>query len=85
LPFGNAGIRGYVAIDPTAQYIQVAEGARANSGRNTLRTNGFNRTDLVVLKRTGFGTDNQYNFEIGAEVSNLLNQRTRFLGDLVSR
>ena len=73
---GNAATIAYVAIDPNAQYIQAGPGARANAGRNTLRTNGFNRTDAVLVKNIGFGGE-RYNVQFGAEVSNLFNQRIR--------
>lgn len=67
----------YLVVNPNAQYIQAGPGARATAGRNTLRTRGFNRTDLTVLKNFLFGGDNNYNFQVGAEFFNLFNQRIR--------
>lgn len=67
----------YLVINPNAQYIQAGPGARATAGRNTLRSNGFNRTDLTLLKNFRFGGDNNYNLQVGAEFFNLFNQRIR--------
>lgn len=74
LPFGSADIRGYVAVNPNAQYIQAGEGVLTNAGRNTIRSRGFNRTDMTVLKNFRFGEE-RYNLQVGAEVFNLFNQR----------
>lgn len=85
LTFGNLfsgrldGAVGYIAVNPNAQHIQAGFGARATAGRNTLRSNGFNRTDLTVLKNFQFGEE-RYKIQIGAEVFNLLNQRIRTIG-----
>lgn len=74
----------WVAINPNAGYIstglfakELANGGAGTAGRNTIRTNGFNNTDLVILKNTRFGTDSRFNFQIGAEVFDLFNQRVR--------
>jgi len=80
---GDAATVAYVATNPNAQYIQAGYGARATAGRNTLRTNGFNRTDAVFLKNFRFGEE-RYNFQFGAEVGNLFNQRIRTIGDFGS-
>jgi hypothetical protein len=71
----------YLANNPSAEYIQTGFGARATAGRNTLRSRGFNRTDATFLKEFRFGTDNHYNLQVGAEISNLFNQRIIGLGD----
>jgi hypothetical protein len=82
-PFINLGGVGspnavaYVVVNPNAQYIQAGPGARATAGRNTLRSNGFHRTDLTALKNFRFGGDNNYNIQVGAEFFNLFNQRIR--------
>jgi hypothetical protein len=82
----NPDIRAYVANNPNAGYIQTGFFARelANQGagtapRNSLRSNGFNSTDLVVLKNTRFGNEGRFNFQIGAEIYDLFNQRSRTL------
>ncbi len=78
----NPAVRAYVATNPNAGFISTGFFARelADSGagtvaRNSFRTNGFNNTDLVVLKNTRFGRDGRFNFQIGAEIFDLFNQR----------
>jgi hypothetical protein len=80
---GDGRTVGYVAINPNAQYIQAGLGARATAGRNTLRTNNWNRTDAVLLKNFRFGEE-KYMLQVGAEVGNLFNQRIRTVGDFGS-
>jgi hypothetical protein len=80
VPLGDASTVAYVAINPSAQYIQAGYGARANAGRNTLRTNGWNRTDMVLVKNFRFGEE-RYNFQLGAEIGNFFNQRIHTIGD----
>lgn len=67
----------YVALNPNAGFISTGFFARSTAGRNTLRTRGFNQTDVVVLKNTRFGTDGRFNFQIGAEIFDLFNQRPK--------
>lgn len=76
--FGAASTVGYVVLDPNAQYIQAGPGAIATAGRNTLRSNGFSRTDTNFLKNFRFGE--HYNFQIGAEFFDLFNQRPKTVG-----
>ncbi|MFN7949560.1 MAG: TonB-dependent receptor [Blastocatellia bacterium] len=75
---GNAATVAYVAVNPNAQYIVAGPGARATAGRNTLRTNGFNRTDANILKTFRFGERGQQ-FQFGAEFQDLFNQQPRTL------
>jgi hypothetical protein len=82
----NPAIRAYVATNPNAGYISTgffaAELANQGAGtapRNSLRSNGFSRTDLVVLKNTRFGNEGRFNFQLGAEIYDLFNQRARTL------
>lgn len=84
LPIGNPEVRAYVATNPNAGFISTGffASALANNGagtaaRNSFRTQGFNNTDLVILKNTRFGTDGRFNFQIGAEMFNVFNQRQR--------
>lgn len=72
---GSSSTVAYVATNPNAQYIQTGPGANSTAGRNTLRSNGFNRTDLTVLKKVYFGET--VNLQFGTEVFNLWNQRIR--------
>ncbi|HYJ85184.1 MAG TPA: TonB-dependent receptor [Pyrinomonadaceae bacterium] len=80
---GDPSTVGYVAINGSAEYIQAGPGARANAGRNTLRTNSWNRTDMTLVKNIRFGED-RYNVQFAAEVGNLFNQRIRTIGDFGS-
>jgi hypothetical protein len=70
----------YVALNPNAGFISTGFLARSTAGRNTFRTKGFNQTDLVVLKNTRFGSDGRFNFQIGAEIFDLFNQRPKTIG-----
>ena len=74
---GSNSTVAYVVNNPTAQYIQAGPGARANAGRNTLRTHGGNRTDAVFIKNFRFGE--RYTFQVGAEFFDLFNQRPQTL------
>ncbi len=74
---GNAATVAYVAINPNAGFVPTGFLARSNLGRNTFRTRGFNSTDIVLLKNSRFGTDGRFNFQIGAEILDLFNQRPR--------
>ena len=76
----DASTVAYVAINPNAGYISTGFLARATAGRNTLRTRGFNQTDMVLLKNTRFGTDGRFNFQVGAEILDLFNQRPKTIG-----
>ncbi|MBC7899854.1 MAG: TonB-dependent receptor, partial [Saprospiraceae bacterium] len=70
----------YVAINPNAGFISTGFLARSTAGRNTLRTRGFNQTDVVLLKNTRFGGDGRFNFQIGTEILDLFNQRPKTIG-----
>jgi outer membrane receptor protein involved in Fe transport len=80
---GDPSTVAYVAMNPSAQYIQAGFGARANAGRNTLRTNNWNRTDMTFVKNIRFGGE-RYNIQLAAEVGNFFNQRIRTVGDFGS-
>ncbi len=77
----------YVAINGDAGFISTGFFAQEFVGdsisglqvaeRNSFRTNGSSNTDLVVLKNTRFGNDGRFNFQIGAEIFDLFNQRQR--------
>jgi hypothetical protein len=80
----NPNVRAYVATNPNAGYISTGYFARelANQGagtaaRNSFRTRGYNQTDLVILKNTRFGNEGRFNFQIGAEIFDLFNQREK--------
>lgn len=79
LGLGDGRTQAYVAANPNAQYIRAGFGALATAGRNTIRSNGFNRTDLTIIKNFRFGEE-RYNLQFGAEIFNLWNQRIRTIG-----
>jgi outer membrane receptor protein involved in Fe transport len=84
VPFNNNATVAYVAVNPNAQYIQAGQGARANAGRNTFRTNGFNRTDASLIKNFRFSQE-KFNLQVGAEFFNLFNQRIRTIAGLAQQ
>ncbi len=76
----------WVALNPNAGFIstgflaeELAGNGAGTSKRNAFRTNGFNQTDLVVLKSTRFGPDSRFNFQVGAEIFDVFNQRPKTL------
>ena len=62
---------GYVAVDPNAAFIFADTGARANAGRNLLRSPGINNWDIAFFKRFPI-TENQ-RLEFRAEMYNAFN------------
>lgn len=76
---GSSATVAYVALNPNAQFIQTGPGARSTAGRNSLRSRGYNRTDLTILKNFRFGEE-RYNLQFGAEIFNLFNQRITTIG-----
>lgn len=83
---GDTRTVAYVALNPNAGFISTGFFAKelANQGagtaqRNSVRTKPYNNTDLVILKNTRFGTDGRFNFQIGAEIFDLFNQRQQTL------
>lgn len=79
----DANTVGYVAVDPTARFIQAGPGAKANVGRNTINTPGLNIWNMSALKNTRiterfslqfhvdtFNTFNHPNFSIGLPSNN---------------
>jgi hypothetical protein len=86
----DANIVGYVAIDPTARFVQAGVGAKATVGRNTVNTPGLNIWNMGVFKNTKlterfalqfraetYDTFNHRNFSIGLPSNNgTLDQNT---------
>jgi hypothetical protein len=66
-----AGVVGYLATNPTAQYIEAGYGARADVGRNTLQLKPINDVDLTALKR--FVITERFKIEFRASATNVLN------------
>jgi hypothetical protein len=67
----NGVVVGYVANNPTAQYIRTGLGALANSGRNTLQTPATNNIDLGIYKDLGITETMKFRF--GAQFGNIIN------------
>jgi hypothetical protein len=62
---------GYVALNPSARYIQTGEGAESNIGRNTFRLPGINNFDISLFKNFRFGETK--NFQLRADFFNAFN------------
>jgi hypothetical protein len=71
---------GYVANNPSAQYIAAGLGAFANAGRNTLQMDPINNIDLSVFKRLNL--TERYQFEFGAQAFNVLNHSQFVAGSI---
>jgi hypothetical protein len=62
---------GYLANNPSAQYIVAGAGALATSNRNTLATDPTNDFSLATYKDINIGE--RFRFRIGAQFANILN------------
>jgi hypothetical protein len=71
---------GYVANDPTAQYIRAGSGALATVGRNTLLTKPINNIDLTAVKRINL--TERYKVEFYVNAFNVLNHAQFVPGSL---
>jgi hypothetical protein len=67
----GTGIVGYLATNPSAQYIEAGYGALADVGRNTLQLKPINDVDLSALKR--FVITERFKVEFRASWTNVLN------------
>jgi Carboxypeptidase regulatory-like domain len=65
------GVVGYLATNPTAQYIEAGYGALATTGRNTLQLAPINDIDITALKRLSI--NERFKLEIRASATNLFN------------
>lgn len=77
---GSPDTVAYAALNSNAGFVQTGFLARSNVSRNSFRTKGFSETDVVFIKNTRFGRDDRFNFQIGAEIIDLFNQRPRTIG-----
>jgi hypothetical protein len=75
---GSANIVGYVAIDPTARFIQAGPGARPNVGRDTVSTPGLNVWNMSVFKTTRLSE--RFTLQFRAETYNTFNHRNFSIG-----
>ena len=63
---------------------ELANGGAGTAPRNAFRTNSWNNTDMVFLKNTRFGGEGRFNFQFGAEVHDVFNQRPRTIAGIGS-
>jgi len=79
----DANVVGYVAINPSARFVQAGVGSKANVGRNTINTPGLNIWNMGLFKDTKiterfalqfraetYDTFNHRNFSIGLPTNN---------------
>jgi Carboxypeptidase regulatory-like domain len=76
-----AGVVGYLAINPNAQYVQAGYGALANIGRNTLQLAPINDIDITALKR--FNITERFRIEFQAQAFNLFNH-PQYVGGFIN-
>jgi hypothetical protein len=74
----DANIVGYVAIDPTARFVQAGVGALASTGRNTVNTPGLNIWNMGVFKSTKL--TERFSLQFRAETYNTFNHRNFSIG-----
>jgi outer membrane receptor protein involved in Fe transport len=76
---GNANIVGYVANDPTAQFVLAQLGTIANTGRNNIQSPGLQNWNMAIGKKTKIteGTT----FEVRADMFNIFNHRNYTFGN----
>jgi len=74
----NSNIVGYVAVNPTARFIQAGVGAKANAGRNTVSTPGLNIWNMSLLKNTKLSE--RFSLQFRAETYNTFNHRNFSIG-----
>jgi Ca-activated chloride channel homolog len=63
---------GYLAVNPSAEYIQAGPGAVSNSARNTLLLPGINNVDFSIFKNFRFGEGSK-KIQLRADFFNLFN------------
>jgi len=66
-------VAGYVASDPTAQYVQAQLGALSNVGRNSFRSPGVNIWNMGMFKNTNI--TERVTVQLRAMVQNIFNHR----------
>ena len=74
----DANIVGYVAVDPTARFVQAGVGARANVGRNTVNTPGLNIWNMGMFKDTKL--TERFSLQFRAETYDTFNHRNFSIG-----
>jgi hypothetical protein len=78
----KSAVRAYMVVNPNAYWVQagfyasgLANGGAGLAPRNAYRTHAWNNTDMDFIKNTRFGKEGRFNFQIGAEVHDVFNQR----------
>ena len=74
----DSNIVGYVAVDPTARFIQAGVGAKANAGRDTVSTPGLNIWNMSLLKNTKLSE--RFSLQFRAETYDTFNHRNFSIG-----
>jgi hypothetical protein len=69
----SSTVAGYVASDPTAQYIQAQLGAQPNVGRNSFRSPGVNIWNMGMFKNTNI--TERFTVQLRATAQNIFNHR----------
>jgi hypothetical protein len=69
----SSSVAGYVASDPTAQYVQAQLGALSNVGRNSFRSPGVNIWNMGMFKNTNI--TERFTVQLRAMVQNIFNHR----------
>ena len=77
----SAGVVGYLARTPNAQYVEAGYGALANVGRNTLQLAPINDLDLTALKR--FSITERFRIEFQAQAFNVFNH-PQYVGGFIN-
>ena len=74
----GSNVVGYVALNPSARFIQAGPGTRTNSGRNLLETAGINNWNLGIFKNTYISETKYIQFRVS--MVNVFNHRQPSLG-----
>src|SRR5262249_57471562 len=74
----DSNIVGYVAVNPTARFIQAGVGAKANAGRNTVSTPRLNIWNISLLKNTKLSE--RFSLQFRAETYDTFNHRNFSIG-----
>lgn len=74
----DANVVGYVAIDPTARFVQAEVGTVTDVGRNTISTPGFNVWNMAVFKTTKI--NERFSLQFRAETYDTFNHRNFSIG-----
>jgi hypothetical protein len=64
---------GWLAVDPSAQFVAAGYGARSNAGRNNVRSPGFGIWNLSLFKEINFTEGTK--LQLRSEFYNVLNHR----------